>query len=80
MLDFGALLASSRGDGKSPRRDVWVKQHADIITAMRRGQHEAARELLRKNRSVLLDDRARQGRARAESPAAPAASRRGRRA
>jgi hypothetical protein len=67
---------------------VWVKQHADIITAMRRGQHEAARELLRKNRSVLLDDRTRQGRARsdaradarAESSAAPAASRRGRRA
>jgi DNA-binding GntR family transcriptional regulator len=95
MLDFGELLASSRADGRSPRRDVWVKQHADIIAAMRRGQYAAARELLRKNRSLLLDDRTRQGRARpdpsaaaatsATSPSArrsaatPAASRRGRR-
>jgi DNA-binding GntR family transcriptional regulator len=62
MLDFGELLAASRRDGKSPRRDLWVKQHADIIAAMRRGQYEAARELLRKNRSLLPNDRTRQAR------------------
>ena len=55
MLDFGELLLNpSRQDGESPRRDHWVKQHAHIVAAMRRGEYDAARELLRKNRALLL--------------------------
>jgi DNA-binding GntR family transcriptional regulator len=75
MLDFGQLLlTSSRRDGRSPRRDLWVRQHADMITAMRRGQFAAARELLRRNRSLLPEERTRGGRARPEASAAAATS------
>jgi len=60
MLDFGELLLTpSRQDGKSPRRDLWVKQHADLVAAMADGRYDAARELLRKNRALLLHHRRR---------------------
>lgn len=59
MLDFGELLLTPSGkDGKSPRRDLWVKQHAHIVAAIQRGRYNAARELLRKNRALLLENRA----------------------
>ena len=72
MLDFGELLGTSRPrDGKAPARHLWAKQHADMLAAIRRGRHAAARELLRKNRSLLLQGKKRHARARPDASPAP---------
>jgi DNA-binding GntR family transcriptional regulator len=76
MLDFGELMGGSRQrDGKAPARHLWARQHADLLAAIRRGRHAAARELLRKNRSLLLQDKKRQARTRPDAPPAPSAAR-----
>lgn len=54
VLDFSAVLLKS-GDGAEAAvsRDIWVRQHASLIDALRRGAHDRALAILRENRSLV---------------------------
>lgn len=55
VLDFTWLLLESSAAGPGPvPRDVWVTQHATILDAVRCNDFERARDVLRENRSFVL--------------------------
>ena len=88
VLDFSAVLLESDDENQTTiSRDTWVKQHAEIIEALRAGDQRRALEIMRANRSFVFQKKVDQERANARAAAgtdaepqsngpAPAASRR----
>jgi len=54
VLDYTWVLLDTNPEAPFPK-DQWVTQHAAIIAALRRGEFDRARELLRANRSLVFE-------------------------
>lgn len=64
VLDFSTVLLQSSADGDvQVSRDTWVKQHTEIIDALRKGEHDRALAILRANRSFVFQPKASQAQA-----------------